>query len=208
MRINIQFDHQQVNNVRLMMGEISNGAPKVIMRAINKTLPGVQNDATREIAKDLNLTQTRIRKDFRINKATLYGWSEGGSVVATGRPVNLASFIGSRTTTRGLSIKVKKSKARSVLKHAFIWHRKTKAGADAATAMEREWHDFHTKASPRLPWKKFGSKYRVPVEILTGPRIEDEYAKPNVLSEVETKARARLDGNLAHELDYALSKLK
>lgn len=206
MRINIQFDKSQIENVHAMMGDIKNGAPKVIMRAINKTLTGVQTDAVREIGKDLNLTQTRIRKDFRINKAAI-DW-QAGSVVAKGRPVNLASFIGSREGKRGLSVKVKRSGARTVLKHAFIYSRKTKGGLDAATAMEREWHDYHTKASPRLPWKKFSPKYRLPVEVLTGPRIEDEYAKAPVLAEVQNKAKTRLDGNLSHELDYELSKLK
>ena len=44
------------------------------------------------IAVDLNLTQARIREDFYINKAT---WDYiAGSVVAKGRPVNLASFSG------------------------------------------------------------------------------------------------------------------
>jgi hypothetical protein len=75
------------------------------------------------------------------------------------------------------------------------------------TAFERDWHEFHTKASPQLPWKKFGWKYRLPLETKTGPRIEDEFAKDRVIKSVEIEAKGRIDTNMAHELDYELSKL-
>jgi hypothetical protein len=127
--------------------------------------------------------------------------------VAKGKPVNFASFSGTNVTTRGLSVKIKKSGTRTIFKHAFLWTRNTKAGEEAKTAFQRDWHEFHTKASPQLPWKKFGAKYRLPLETLSGPRVEDEFAKDRVIKTVEIEAKGRIDTNMAHELDYELSKL-
>ena len=208
--INIKFDTSDIAKVHLLLGEIKNGAPKVMTHAINKTLTGVQTDAVKAIAIDLNLTQERIREDFYINKASFEFLS--GSVVATGKPVNFASFSGTTETKSdyggGVSVKIKKSGSRIKFKHAFIWERTTKSGNEAKTAFQREWHEWRSFRSRFSPWKKFGPKYILPLETLNGPRIEDEYAKDRVISSVQLEAKARLDQNLAHELDYELSKLK
>jgi hypothetical protein len=219
--LNITMDQAQIANINLMMGDIKNGVPKVMVRAINATLTGVQSDAVKAIAVDLNLTQERIRQDFYINKAT---WEYiSGSVVAKGKPVNLASFQGTTENRSdfngGVSVKIKKSGTRQKFKHAFIWTRG--AGGftvnpisggisenSASTMFERQWHDYHTFRSYMSPWKKFGPKYRLPLETMTGPRIEDEFAKDRVIKSVEIEAKGRIDANMAHELDYELSKLR
>jgi hypothetical protein len=72
---------------------------------------------------------------------------------------------------------------------------------------ERQWHDYHTFRSYLSPWKKIGNKYRLPLETLSGPRVEDEFAKDRVIKSVEIEAKGRIDTNMAHELDYELSKL-
>jgi hypothetical protein len=213
--LNIEFDQAQIANVNLMMGEIKNGVPKVMVRAINKSLVGVQSDAVKAIAVDLNLTQERIRQDFFINKAT---WDYiAGSVVAKGRPVNFTSFIGTTENRSdfggGVSVKIKKSGTRQRFKHAFIWTRSTKSGDEASTAFQREWDKYRTFRSYLSPWPKIfpGSKPLHPgrtVETLASLRIEDEFAKDRVIKSVEIEAKGRIDANMAHELDYELSKLR
>jgi len=224
--LNVEFDQAQIANINLMMGEIKNGVPKVMVRAINKTLTGVQSDAVKAIAVDLNLTQERIRQDFYINKAT---WEYiAGSVVAKGRPVNFASFIGTTETRSdwngGVSVKLKKSGTREKFKHAFIWTRaagdfkmNTQSGSlsqdNASTVFQRQWHEYHTFRSYLSPWPKIfpGKNPLHPgrrVETLASLRIEDEFAKDRVIKSVEIEAKGRIDANMAHELDYELSKLK
>lgn len=215
MRLNIQFDSADVAKVNLLMGDIKNGVPKVMTRAINKTLTGVESDAVKAIAIDLNLTQARIREDFYVNKATYE--NVGGSVVAKGRPVNFASFIGTTETVSdfggGLSVKIKKAGSRQKFKHGFLWNRTTKSGNEAKTAFERDAPPYHTFRSRFSPWKKiFPEKPAVKgkrrLKTLTGPRIEDEFAKDRVINAVQLEAKARLDQNLEHELEYELSRLK
>lgn len=207
---NLKFDEGDLLKVNLLMGEVKNGVPKVMTRAINKTLVSTRSIAVKTIAIDLNLTQERIRQDFYLNNASYENVS--GSVTAKGKPVNLATFQGTTETVSdfngGVSVKVKKTGARVRLKHAFLWVRPTKAGDEARTAFQREWHEYYTFKSRFSPWKQFGPKYRLPVETLTGPRIEDEYASPRVLNNVLIETKPVLDANLDHELQYELSRLK
>lgn len=224
--LNIQIDQADIAKVNLLMGDIKNGVPKVMVRAINKTLTGVQSDAVKFIAVDLNLTQERIRADFFINKAV---WDyPSGSVVAKGRPVNFASFIGTTENRSdyngGISVKIKKSGARQKFKHGFLWERPagsininpTSGGISqdtAKTAFQREWHEWRSFRSYLSPWPKIfpGEKPLHPgrrVETLASLRIEDEFAKDRVINSVEIEAKGRIDANMAHELDYELSRLK
>jgi len=49
-RIEIKADQAQIAKIDLLMGEIKNGVPKVMVRAINKTLTGVQSDSVKAVA--------------------------------------------------------------------------------------------------------------------------------------------------------------
>lgn len=218
---NLKFDEGDLLKVNLLLGEVKNGAPKVMTRAINKTLTFTKSEAVKTIAIDLNLTQDRIREDFWTVKADFENVS--GAVWAHGRPVNLSSFIGTTETVSdfngGVSVKVKKSGSRVRLRHAFLWTRFKKPGLSinpetgaligdiAQTAFQREWHDYHTFRSRFSPWKKFGPKYRLPVETLSGPRIEDEYAKDRVMNPVLIETKAELDRRLNEELEIAFKAL-
>lgn len=202
MRINLNFDPEDVARVKLLLDDID--ANRVMIRAINDTLQGVQTDATREVYGYLNLTQRRIREDFTIRRAST--GNVNGAFVSVGNPVNLASFIGSRMTTRGLSVRVLRGSTRTVLRHGFLWNRSTRSGEEAATAFQRAWEGARTSASPMLPWKRMSPRYRLPVETLTGPRIEDVLSKPVVLTNLETLGGDRLERNVDHELEYILSR--
>ena len=220
MRIN--FDAEDVARVKLLLDDID--AKRVMVRAINRTLDGVQTDAVRFISTDLNLTQARIREDFYINRAVFERIT--GSVVARGRPVNFASFIGTTETISdwngGLSVKLKKSGSRERFKHGFLWTRpagsfrvNTASGGisqdTARTAFERDAPPYHTFRSRFSPWKRIfperpavAGKRRL--KTLTGPRIEDELDKDRVMNSVMIEAQGRIDTNMDHELEYILSR--
>lgn len=202
--IKIEMNPDDLARVRLLLNEVD--AAGCMRRAINKTLDGVRTDATRAVYQDLNLTQTRIRKNFSIVRATTGDIS--GAFKSKGRDINLASFQGTRVTTRGLSVKIKRSGTRTILRHGFLWNRTTKSGDLASTAFERDYGGTRTKASPLLPWKKMGEKYRHDLITLTGPRIEDILAKPAVLGPLEKSGGERLTDNVNRELEYILSKHK
>jgi hypothetical protein len=202
MKLEIKFNPEDVAKVKLLLSEIE--AARCLRNALNDTITGIQTDAARAVYADLNLTQTRIKQGFRIQRATiddLYG-----SFRSIGKPVNLASFTGSRMTTRGLSVKVKRNGTRTTLKHGFIWSRLTKQGDEAKTAFQRAYIGTRTKASNKLPWRKMPEHYRLPLETLTGPRIEDILGREDILSSLSALAGERLEKNTERELDWILSK--
>lgn len=176
--------------MHLLLADIKAGPRTVTVRATNKTLAGVRTDAVAEVYKDLNLTKARIRKDFKISRASAAGPS--GRVTATGTPVGLASFSGTAQRAKGTSVKVKRGGRRSIIRHAFV--------AEIKKAKNVWWRALKHGGPP-------GKRVaRLPIDRLTGPRIEDILAKPAVMGVVMAKAGDRFAKNIDHETDYMLSK--
>ena len=186
----IELNKADVAKVNIMLGGVKNGAPKVLTRAINKTLTGTRSTAKKEIAKHYNLTQKRIDQDFTTNKAN---WSKlSGGVVAKGKPIGLLSFSGTRQTTKGVTGKILKEKPRYLIKSAFI----TRAGIAGSSTGEK----------PLGVFRRAGKK-RYPIHRLTGPRVEDEFAKPRTYNAVTDYAQDRITTTMDQELNFELSKL-
>jgi len=204
----MQVNASDLLKLHLLLGDIKNGVKKAIVSTINKTLAGVQTDAVKATAAELNLTQARIRKDFTVRKAT-YGFMNG-SVRAKGVPVGLMSFSGTKAVKTGVSVKVKKGGARKILKHAFIG--KTRKGVKVEVGpvqmiqnvFWREYSGARKPFDPSFPYGRLPKHKRLPVERLSGPRIEDVYGAPEVLSGVMSKAGDRYAKNLEHEINRIL----
>jgi hypothetical protein len=197
--MSITLSTSDMIKLNLLLSEIKNGAKTATYRAINKTLSGVQTDAVQEVYDELNLTKTRIRKDFTVKKAFLSNPS--GHVKASGKPVGLSSFSGTRQTQKGVSVKVKR--VRKVLKHAFV--------AEAKNALNVWWRAYsgaRSKKMPALQYARLPRFMRFPIIRLTGPRIEDILAHENVMKVVMKKAGDRYLKNIDHEASYLLSKHK
>lgn len=176
--------------LHLLLSDIKNGVRTVTVRAINSTLAGVRTDATEEVYKVLNLTKTRIRKDLKVVKA--YAADPNGKLTASGTPVGLASFSGTVRRAKGTSVKVNRLGQRTIIKHAFL--------AEIKNA-KNVWRRILEPGGPQ------GKRVaRVPIDRLTGPRIEDILAKPSVMSTVMEKAGARFVASIDHETEYLLSK--
>lgn len=202
-KISIRIDEASILNARVLLEGIRNGAEKAIASAVNKTMTGVKTDAGREIAKELNLSQARIKKDLYVSRMP------NAALTARGRPVGLASFTGTRQTAKGVSVKVKKMRA--VLKHAFL--ATTKGGAQNVF-----WRAFKGprakgpvgRASKwpfqRLVYAALPKKFRLPVDRLAGPRVPDILSNDDVMKNVQVLGAERLTKNLAHEVDRQLAR--
>ncbi|KKN52428.1 hypothetical protein LCGC14_0612820 [marine sediment metagenome] len=204
----ISIDQTQMRDVQAMLSGIKNGYPKVLSRSVNKTVTGVRTDAVNEIYKNLNLTKTRIRKDFKIKKMT---WAYlTARIVSKGAPVGLAAFAGTRQTKKGVSVKVKRAGKRSILKHAFIADAKKAAVFGSKTRTHVFWRKYKGPRSKPKAGFSYGAlprTYRLPVERLVGPRIQDILDEPKVMKPVMKMADDRLAVNLQRELNFELSKL-
>jgi len=183
-----QISTADLIKLHLLLNDIKNGPRTVTVRAINSTLAGVRTDAVDEVYKVMNLTKTRIRKDFKVTKANAA--VPKGKVTASGKPVGLASFSGTAQRAKGTSVKVNRLGQRTIIKHAFI--------AEIKNA-KNVWRRIFIPGGPR------GKRVaRLPIDRLTGPRIEDIIAKPAVMSVVMAKAGARFAANIDHVTEYLL----
>lgn len=191
MPVSIKVDPgDQASMARLLVG-IKNGVPRALTTSINKAIKTTQVQAVKQIGQVINLKAARIKADFYQERAT---WSNiRGALVAIGDPVGLINF-GANQVKAGVSVKVLKAGARSVLKGAFKAYRGTKEHVYR--------RQYHKARKPIVPGRKYGrlpDKYRKPVERLTGPRIEDIYARPIIYNSVSAIAADKFAENMAIE---------
>jgi len=197
----VEIDQAQLTEVKVLLAGVKNGAPKVLSRSINKTLTGTNSTAKKEIAKHYNLTQKKIGENIKIYKAA---WTRlSGKLESKGKPLSLTSFRSTRQTAKGVSVLILVGTKRSIVKHAFL---RTAKGSKQAFWRK----DKPVQTAPfrkTFPYARLPKKYRYPIVRLTGPRVEDEFAKPRTLNVVETYAGDRFEVVVDQELNYELSKL-
>jgi len=201
--IQLTVDKTQLDGAKLMLGEIRGIMGKVQSRAVNKSLTTVRAAAVDLLYAELNLRKTDIRNSFAIYKASYTAPS--GSVVSSSRPVPLAKFVGTRQLARGrgVSVQIKRTGSREVLRHAFMGTMKS----GHVGVFERE---SYTKRPYRefFPYAKLPERFRLPIEEMFSLRITDEYGKEAILGQVMQRAGEVYQSNFEHELDYELSRLK
>ncbi len=203
----ITIDQGMLDDVRDVLSDITNGYENAIVTSINKTLTTAKTQAAARIGNEVNLKASRIKEDLTINKASYS--NIGGSLVATGEPVGLINF-GARSVEKGVTVQVLKSSSRTTLLHAFIatgsgstehvYWRATDRGTMPAAIK------FQVGRKSGAAWPRFGDKYRVPVERLTGPRIEDIFAQDQVMDAVLTQANYLFLTNVEAKVDDILRR--
>jgi hypothetical protein len=202
MAMNIDIDRSDLLRVKATMAAIGKSANPVMARAINKTMGNVQTFGVKKTAEYLNLSQKRIRQDFRQIKASPSKVS--GAVIAEGDPVGLFSF-GAKVLKSGIvSVKMLKKKPPVKLSHAFVsyakgnWH-----------IFERVWSLEHRNLpyDPRKRYEKMPKKYRFILARLEGLRVEDVYGDDRVLKPTIKWGGEKISVNIASQLDLEWSKL-
>lgn len=199
----IKVNETDLLAVKTMFAGVKGAYKRIVMRSINKTLTNTRVFAVKEIGKDLNLTQARIKMDFHEDGASMTKLS--GRLFSTGGPISLTTYRGTRQLKAGVKIRVHKSKPATLLKHAFI---ETKGGgAGAEQVFWRFYEGTRAKPRPGFEYARLPYRYRYPLERLTGPRIEDEYSKDKVLKPVMKNAGERFVVNMDAQVKFELSKL-
>lgn len=216
---NIKLDQAQWTRAQLLLTEVKDGARRVLMRSINKTIAGVKTDTISEIRKNVNVTAKAIRQTMSDDKATL---SKLTARVTSSQEygTSLAAF-GARQTTKGVTVQVLKRRSRSLIPHAFILRKR--GGNVVFWRTKKEWVGKGKRPWVRSQWVSTGrsggasqvvpfygalpDKYRLPIEKLWGPAVPDLMKHAPTLKAIEKKAVVRLDKNLQHELNYLLGRL-
>lgn len=98
----------------------------VLMRTVNRTIELARTAMSREIRTEFNLTASYVRERLLIRKATLKAgrYSVEAQLTASGkfrgrRSANVIAFA-AKQAKEGVSVKIKKTGGRKVIKGAFI----------------------------------------------------------------------------------------
>lgn len=197
----IRVDQGMLNDVLSRVGNIKNGYKKVLVTSINKTLDTVKTQATARIGNELNLKAARIKEDMTLQKANHSEIS--GALICAGEPVGLVQF-GASQVKRGVTVKVLRSSGRSLLKHAMI-----ATGGGAAAKQHVFWRQYDGPRKSVVPGRNYAAlpkEYRLPLERLTGPRIEDILADKKVMEPVTIQANTIFGSNVSDKIDEVLRR--
>jgi len=145
------------------------------VRALNKTAVSVRAAASKEIRGTLNVKAAFVKKSLRIKRARRGALKSEISSIHQSIPLN--QFSGVRPTKKGLSVKMRKDKARKLFNGAFIYQSVI----------------FRRLSRSRLPIRPL---YGPSVHAIFGERIERLVAIGDPI----------LEKNLNREIAFALSK--
>lgn len=207
----IDFNQAQLDRVKADMFGIKNGAEKVLNRSIAKTLVNVKTDTVDRLFAVLNLKKGFIRdgdtkKRYHKGVNTFHSYADvSGKVYSIGIRVPLIYF-GSPTQLKsgaGVKVKVLKAGTLKLLPHAFIFM--AKSGHKTIAWRQKLYGKKWIKG---YPYAAMADKpYKLPVEQLLGPRVQDFMAKKEINLKIIGNADYRLMYNMEHELDYVLDRL-
>ena len=185
----VEVSESMLNEVKAVMSDIKNGYKNVLVTSINKTLTTTKVQSAARIGNEINLKAARIKQNLTVQKANYAKIS--GALVSKGEPIGLINF-GARSVLKGVTVQVLRAEPRGLLKHAYI------ATGRGSTKQHVFWRadrnkmpaakKFPVGKKSKAPWPSFGDKYRMPAERLTGPRIEDIFAKNKVMEPVMIQA--------------------
>jgi len=183
-------DIERIKSDFLLMGA---EVPVVVARVINRTLSAINTEAAVQVRRQYNLTTTRVKKNFKIRKATQASQSGGWSSI--GRPVGLRQF-GALARVKGYSVKVMVDGPRTLIPGTFI-----RIPASARVQMTGEQMYWRAKQGDVIVG-------RYPINRLDGPRIEDALSKEEAQKALHDKADTTIQSRLEAEANYILSKAK
>lgn len=211
----VHVSQRDIDDVKRLLSDIKGAVPKVTRMAVNRTLAGVRTDAANEIAKVVTLSKTTIRSAISVKKLGAWNDTQGRMPAAYvrchGKMLPLI-FFKARQTKKGVTVQVKKSEPRSLIKHAFI---ATVGAGHRGVFWRKKWGG---KRGSVRPGRKFGpgftdygvlpKAYRLPMTERFSFAVPDVMGHPPTMNIILDLAGIRLKKNLDQALNYYLSKLK
>ena len=175
--VRVAVDTRQLKRA---LAELGKKAPAAIMRAVNRTARTARTQAVRAVAKEIRLPQKDVRPMLPVIPATPRFLE--AKLLARGRPISLMR-LGARQTKQGV---VYRGPGGPILiRSAFI------------ATMPR--------AKRPSVWKR-GGKPRLPIIKQVGPSVPRLVLEKGIFEAVRATAQETLAKNLAHEIDYLLSR--
>jgi len=189
MATRIRINERQVQDIRNLLGDISNGAERAMRTALNRTLDGAVTLTAKRIGETVTLKSALIKSNITKERATNY--ELGAMMRMRSKRIPLAAFSTNpsvaasqtRDSGNGVSVKVWKTRPTVRFRHAFF---------------------------ARMPngyiglFERQGTK-RLPIDELVGPYLASVYENtPGLGAEVEQTSAERLQRELDHQVTFLL----
>lgn len=207
----VQFNEQQLADVRDLLSQIMGGAEKAQVLAINRASASTQSRVVKAVAAHITPTQKAISKSMTIRKAKTS--SVTGALTITGSPIPLYQFDWSYigpvfpNKRRNISVRVRRDKPREIWRHVFLLHvyGGTKSGAQP-TEEDLSGHvGFFQRVHYGPGSGKLGRSHgRLPIKEVYGPSVPSVFL---FAPGIEADALAYAGERLAIELGYAANYL-
>lgn len=190
--INIKVDQADLNLIKDDLRHINNGMPIAVVRSINRAVDGVRTDMVAIARKTYTVKATAARKNITVKKAAgtnMNAWTE-----SKGEPIGLINFKVSPSTvqpkrTAPITVEIITGQPKKLL-HAFV-------------AVMPSGHKGVFWRKPLASGKR---AKRLPIHELSGPRIEDLYARSENQAALQKGADDRLTAELARQADYLFNQ--
>lgn len=210
--INIGHTKEQIDQAVKDLEGIKNGFVRAYSNALNKAATGTQTDMVAMARDDYTYKADAVRARTEVVKAS---WTKLSSLVRSrGKGVPLTDFLGTRQTSTGLTVMIRRSTGLKQIRHAFI-----KAGRhsgkmlafwragifDRLTPGTKAYVDLQ-EATYKGEIARSGLVWRYPIIALYGPHPELVYNTPENWQKLKGYASERMDVAFAHEIDYVLQQ--
>lgn len=183
----VNLSRSDVTRARLMLSGVRNGFPKAFYRTLNKTAAGTKTDLVNLVRRDYNYKATVLRKRITVYKCPSYKTLKA-ETRSVGPGIHLTDIAGTRQTTRGITVDVKKSTGRKLIPRAFI--------APGRFSRKKIGFIRETEAGRMVP--------RTPISPLYASHPEVIYNTRENWARIEKQSGKRLDENFSHEVQVIL----
>jgi len=198
----ISINPDELKKVEKALSGLKQGYETVVSTALNKTIKSVRTDSIEEIKKTITAGKQAIMKTFVIKKATKKKLS--ASVISTAKSIPLIKYKTKQTTKDGVTSQIYVGGKIEKYPHCFI--AKPKNGKPR-NVYSRFKPPYRTKASNKLPWRRFGKKFWYPVKIKYGPTVPDIMKRDKVMNPILAKAEEHLTKQIGVSLNWQMGKL-
>jgi hypothetical protein len=202
----VTIDQKDMAELKLTINTIASGSKLAIVRATNDSMAGVRTESVKLIGGKITAKATVIKAHFKVNKMSIQSLS--ADIECSGLPVPLAKYSANQVK-KGVSVKIFKSSARYIVKHAFKARMKSGHVGVFWRTDKLPGKLWPTGKYKTLPPPTLGSPldpYQLPIEELFGPRIPDIFDDEDIMQPVLAHASKRFDDRLNHHTTQLLQK--
>jgi hypothetical protein len=200
--LRLQVDPAALERVNRMLAGVRNGAKRALASSINDTLRGMKTAISRYGRQVYNLKAKTIAGTMRVFLAKANMDNPSGSVVSTGRPLNLSNFLMRPSSNAPYRGKRRNRPAQGVTVEIFKGGGGETYPGSFVVSREAAWPG--SKGNKFEAVRRAGAK-RFPLSLPKGPPVPATIQDPAVLEPAKADAGQRLNSRLNHYVNRLIA---